>query len=217
MKSTILTAILSLCAVILVVGAALQGADSGVAAAPGVGEGVAASASPTATRTPTATPVPTPAIGFSPSTKIVISVGQMIDLDVVVYNVTDLYAWQISPTSTLTYVQILDVLPGPFLRSDGASTYTVAPVLWSTATTSRAERAAETRLTRDTGVNGSGVIARVRIRGVAKTATAGSLVHIGLRKLVDRNAEDLSLSLVSDGDVPVQVLPKAWLPFVVRN
>jgi hypothetical protein len=217
MKNTILAAVLTICAAMLVGGALLTGAGADVSAAPGVRDVVAATASPTASGTPTATPVPTPAIGFSPSTKIVIGVGQIVDLDVVTYNVTDLYAWQMDFTSTLTYIQILDVQRGPFLRSDGASTYPLAPVLWSTATTSRADRAAETRLALDTGATGTGVIARVRIRGIAKTATAGSPVHIAARKLVDRNAQDITLPLVSSGDVPVQVLWKVELPFVSRR
>jgi hypothetical protein len=215
MKSTIIAAIITLCAAVLVAGALLNGADADVSAAPGVGDEVTV---------PAATPGP--AIGFRHQPRITARTGQSFLVEVVVDNAADLYGWQLAVTANSNYLRLDRIVAGPFLRSDRTNTYFAPPVMHSTSTTNWAKRAAETRLSVNEGVWGNGSIAWVYL--TALKATSGTTVTInpsgGSPKLVDRNAQDLTLSFTNGGDLTVAIgdtVPPYYpfgvsLPFVRR-
>lgn len=168
----------------------------------------------------------TPQFGCSPTT-LTVHTGQTFYLTVAVTDTLDLYAWQFDTQYHPEYLEWVALMPGNHLRSDGAYHYLVPPkVVVSGSTTKEATNAAATRLSKDTGVDGNGVIAYLYFR--AKKKTTGTTVTLNDSMLVDRNALVISKSLVNSGkckviisdSAPVLVQPPVgeliFLPMVNR-
>ena len=204
MSRLVATVGLVLGAVLTVVGAATIAWETGV------------SADPDRTAAAAATATPVPRIGFRDAPQVQTRAGQSFVVDVMVYDVTDLFGWQVDLTCNKEFLRFDGADKGPFLGEDGTGTYYAPPVTYATATTTWVRRAAETRLAVDMGATGTGAIARVSWTAL-KPAPAGTTLSIAARKLVDRNAQDLAVSYASSGNLKVVI--GAWgvdLPYVRR-
>ena len=73
---------------------------------------------------------------------ITVQTGQTFYLTMVVNDVDDLYAWQCDIEYDTDYLELMDVVEGSFLSSDGAQTYFVNPAMMTEET----QWAASTRL-----------------------------------------------------------------------
>ena len=169
--------------------------------------------------TPTQSAAPT--IGFTP-TAVTVQTGQIFYLSVIVNDVIDLYAWQIDVDYSETYLDLLYITTGPFLRSNDIAEYFLPP----TYSLGLAARAAATRLSSHTGLNGAGTIAHAFFKAIKDTTSTS--VTIKNSKLVDRNAIEISKTLINSGrssvtinaNAPVYIQPLAgptvFVPFVRR-
>ncbi len=169
----------------------------------------------------------TPTFGCKPIS-LTVRTGQIFYLTVAVTDTLDLYAWQFDTQYHPETLEWVALIPGNHLRSDGARHYLMPPkVVVSGSTTKEATNAAATRLSKDTGVDGNGVIAYLYFRAI-KPKTTGTTVTLNDSMLVDRNALVISKSLVNSGNckviisdsAPVLVQPPVgeliFMPTIIR-
>lgn len=149
----------------------------------------------------------TPKIGCSP-TNLTVKTGQTFYITVAVTDTSDLYAWQMDASYYNAYLEFVRLLPGNHLRSDGTRYYLVKPGVVTGSTTNEMRLAAYTRLSRNSGTNGSGHIAHIFFRAV-KQKLDGTNVTLNDIKLVDRNALAISKSLVNSGQCKVTISDSA--------
>jgi hypothetical protein len=100
-------------------------------------------------------------LSFSPSSQIV-GIGVNFDVNVSVSNVTELYSYQFDLAYNSSVLQYVNMTLGPFLGSDGASVYELPLNL----TPGLIKNYGATRMGTLSGVNGSGVVAKVRFRSL---------------------------------------------------
>lgn len=166
-----------------------------------------------------------PAVGCKPYL-LTVKTGQVFYFTVAVTETIDLYAWQMDATYYPEYLEFLSIAPGPHLRSDGAADYMVYPVVAAGGTTNEIRLAAETRLGKDTGIDGSGDTAYLFFKAVKKK-TDGTNVTLNDRKFVDRNAREITLSLINSARCKVTISDTAppliqpainplYLPVIMR-
>ncbi len=151
----------------------------------------------------------TPRMGCVPY-QLTVRTGQLFYLPVVVSDTLDLYAWQFSAEYTNQYLEFITLLPGRHLRSDGAQVYRVRPQVKVGTTINETTLAAETRLARDSGVDGNGALAYLLFRAL-KQKTDGTTVTLSATLLVDRNALEISKSLINSGRCRVTIRDDAPL------
>ncbi len=149
----------------------------------------------------------TPKIGCKPY-NLTVKTGQTFYITVAVTDTTDLYAWQLDTTYYPEYLQFVRLLPGDHLRSDGTRYYLVKPGIVTGSTTNEMRLAAYTRLSRDSGTNGSGNIAHIFFRAV-KQKLDGTNITLNDINLVDRNALDISKGLANSGQCKVTISDSA--------
>ncbi len=140
--------------------------------------------------------------GFSPDA-ITVQTGQTFYLTVVVNDISDLYACQSDINYSTTYLEMVNAVKGPFLDSDGAQTYFVAP----TIEPGKARHGALTRMGCDEGVDGSGTIVYIVFRALKKTT--GTTVSLGNILLVDRNAQNIDKGLLNSGRCRITISDEA--------
>ncbi|MEK6945596.1 MAG: cohesin domain-containing protein [Nanoarchaeota archaeon] len=102
-------------------------------------------------------------LSFSPSSQQV-GTGVDFDVNVTVSNVTDLYSFQFDLTYNSSVLQYIGISSGPFLNSDGSTLFELPP---NTGTPGLLDNYAVTRIAVLYGVSGSGVIAKIRFRGLS--------------------------------------------------
>ena len=124
---------------------------------------------------------------------ITVQTGQTFYLTVVVNDVDDLYAGQCDLEYSTDYLELVDAVEGPFLSSDGAQTYYVAPAMAPEET----QWAALTRLAQDEGVAGSGDVVTLFFRALAETSSTS--VRLRNVQMLDRNARDIDRNLLNGG------------------
>ncbi len=124
---------------------------------------------------------------------ITVQTGQTFYLTMVVNDVNDFYAWQCDIEYDADYLELIDVVEGPFLSSDGAQTYFVAPSMMTEET----QWAASTRLAQDEGVTGSGDLITLFFQALEETS--GKSVRLKNVKLLDRNARDIDRDILNSG------------------
>jgi hypothetical protein len=148
-----------------------------------------------------------PKIGCKPY-NLTVKTGQTFYITVAITDTDDLYAWQLDATYYNAYLEFVRLVPGDHLRSDGASYYLVKPGIVPGSTTNEMRLAAYTRLSRDTGMNGSGNIAHIFFRAV-KQKLDGTNVTLNQIKLVDRHPREISTSLGNSGHCKVTISDSA--------
>lgn len=127
----------------------------------------------------------TPLLGCKPAT-LTVRTGQTFYYTIAVTDTTDLYAWQFDMSYSPTYLEFLSVIPSTHLATEGAAGFFVRPI----SATNEVQLASYTRLSKNVGVDGSGDVAYVFFR--AKKATTGYYATLNDRKVVNRNALDVS-------------------------
>ena len=142
-----------------------------------------------------------PTFGCKPY-NLTVKTGQMFYFTVAVTDTIDLYAWQMDATYYPEYLEFQNMVVGNHLISDGALHYLVNPTLVTGVSTNEIRLAAYTRLSKDVGIDGSGTIAYFFFKAVKKK-TDGTNVTLNDRKLVDRNALEVSSSLTNSGHCKV--------------
>lgn len=131
--------------------------------------------------------------------------GQTFYVTLIVTDTQDLYAWQFDTAFNPQYLEFVTVLPSNHLRSDGAQHFVVEPVLVNIgSTTKEARYAAATRLSKDSGVNGSGYLAHVMFKAI-KQKTDGTTIDLKNITLADRNALDIAKDYVNSADCKVTI------------
>lgn len=138
-----------------------------------------------------------PLIGCTPYT-LTVKTGQTFYITVAVTDTIDLYAWQLDASFYPAYLEYVNMVSGDYLRSDGAANYTVQPVLVAGSTLSELTLAANTRLSKDSGIDGSGKVVYLIFRAV-KQKLDGSNITLNDVKMVDRNAILITKSLANSG------------------
>ncbi len=138
-----------------------------------------------------------PVVGCTPYS-LTVKTGQEFYITVAVTDTVDLYAWQLDASYYPEYLQYVKMVSGDFLRSDSASIYPVSPVLSPGSTLNELSWAANTRLSKDTGVNGNGNIVYFVFRAV-KQKLDGSNITLNDTKSVDRNAILISTTRANSG------------------
>jgi len=141
-------------------------------------------------------PAVTPKIGCNPY-NLTVKTGQTFYITVAVSDTTDLYAWQLDATYYPDYLEYVRLVPGNHLRSDGTSYYLVKPGIVTGTTTNEMRLAAYTRLSKNSGADGSGNIAHFFFR--ALKPSSGTNVTLNDIILVDRNALEITKSLINTG------------------
>ncbi len=149
----------------------------------------------------------TPKIGCNPY-NLTVKTGQTFYITVAVTDTNDLYAWQMDASYYPAYLEFVRLVPGDHLRSDGTRYYLVKPGIVTGSTTNEMRLAAYTRLSRNTGINGSGNVAHLFFRAV-KQKLDGTSVTLNHTKLVDRNALEISKSLANSGQCKVYISDSA--------
>jgi hypothetical protein len=140
---------------------------------------------------------------------LTVHTGQTFYITVAVTDTTDLYAWQMDASYNKNYIEIDRIVPGDHLRSDGSLYYLVKPTVITGTTTNEMRLAAYTRLSKDTGVDGSGFVTHIFFHALTQTPTSGINVALNDTKLVDRNALDITKSLVNSGNCKVIISDSA--------
>ena len=130
--------------------------------------------------------------GFSED-KLTVQTGQTFYLTVVVNDVSDLYGCQCDIEYNPEYLEVIDAVDGDFLGSDGADTYFAAPEIEP----GKIQHGALTRLSRDEGITGNGVIFHLSFRALKETN--GKMVSLKNIQLVDRNARDIDKDYLNSG------------------
>jgi hypothetical protein len=102
-------------------------------------------------------------LSLSPSS-IQVAPGEEFDVNVTITDVTELYSFQFDFSFDSSVLQYVSVTQGPFLKSDGAGTFELPP---NTGTPGFLDNYAVTRISTLVGVNGSGVLATLRFRGLS--------------------------------------------------
>jgi hypothetical protein len=158
---------------------------------------------------------------------LTVHTDQTFYITVAVTDTTDLYAWQMDASYNKNYLEFDRIVPGDHLRSDGALYYLVTPTVVTGTTTNVMHLAAYTRLSKDVGVDGSGAIAYIFFHALSQTSTSGINVALGTT-LVDRNALDITKSMVNSGNCKVIIRNSApelqqdpvgelvYLPIILR-
>ncbi len=136
---------------------------------------------------------------------ITVQTGQTFYLTMVVNDVDDLYAWQCDIEYDSDYLELINVVEGPFLSSDGAQTYYVAPAMVSEET----QWAASTRLAQDEGVTGSGDVVTLFFQALDETS--GRSVRLRNVQLLDRNARDIDKDYLNSGRCRITIDDEAAL------
>jgi hypothetical protein len=139
----------------------------------------------------------TPQLGCNPLA-LTVKTGQTFYITVAVTDTTDLYAWQMDASYYHQYLEFVSIAPGNHLREDGALYYKVSPTIVPGSTTDEMRLAAYTRLSKHTGMDGNGAIAHIYFRALAQNLS-GTNVTLNDTKLVDRNALEITKSLVNSG------------------
>ena len=142
--------------------------------------------------------------GFSPSA-VTVQTGQTFYLTVVVNDVNDLYGCQCDIEYNTEYLEMIDAVAGDFLGSDGADTYFAAPEIEP----GKIQHGALTRLSRDEGIAGSGVIFHLSFRALKETS--GKMVSLKNIQLVDRNARDIDKDYLNSGRCRITIDDEAAL------
>ncbi|MFN3309734.1 MAG: cohesin domain-containing protein [Anaerolineales bacterium] len=143
-------------------------------------------------------------VGCQPQ-NFTVRTGQAFYVTLVITDTQDLYAWQFDTAFNPTYLEFVTVLPGSFLRSDGASHFVAQPLLVNSgSTTKEARYAAATRLSKNIGVNGSGHLAHVLFKAI-KEKTDGTTVDLKSILLADRNALEIAKDSVNSADCRVSI------------
>ena len=137
-------------------------------------------------------------ISFSPSSQQV-GTGVDFDVNVTVNNVTDLYSFQFDLTYNSSILQYVGISQGPFLSSDGATLFEMPP---NTGTPGLLDNYAITRIAVLYGVNGSGVIAKIRFRGLSAGTSNLVISNDFLYDSNNTNPQPITHS-VFNGDVTV--------------
>ena len=146
--------------------------------------------------------------GFETS-DVTVQTGQTFYLTMVVNDVNDFYAWQCDIEYDGDYLELTNVVEGPFLSSDGAQTYFVSPAVMTEET----QRAASTRLAQDEGMTGSGDVVTLFFQALEETS--GKSIRLRNIELLDRNARDIDRDLLNSGrciitieeDAPLYIQP----------
>jgi hypothetical protein len=139
----------------------------------------------------------TPQLGCNPLA-LTVKTGQTFYITVAVTDTTDLYAWQMDATYNHDFLEFVSIAPGNHLCQDGALYYKVTPTVVPGSTTDEMRLAVYTRLSKHTGVDGNGSIAHIYFRALSQNL-GGTNVTLNDTKLVDRNALEISKSLVNSG------------------
>lgn len=163
----------------------------------------------------------TPQLGCNPSV-ITVKTGQIFYYTVAVTDTTDVYAWQFDMSYNPTYLEFIGAYPGDHLRSDDAQNYFVQPV----TTSNEVLLVADTRLSKNVGIDGSGNIAHLYFRAIKATTGVNSTINDHM--IVNRNALDVTYSsynsfrckvIISDS-APVYTQPgvghPANLPLILK-
>ncbi len=144
-----------------------------------------------------------------------------------VTNTQDLYAFQFDTAFANQFLEFVIVMPGNHLRSDGAQHLVAQPTLYVGSSTNEVRNAADTRLSRDFGVDGNDGLAHVMFRAL-KQNTSGITVDLKNIILLDRNALEIDKDYLNSADcrvivrndAPLFVQPPVgelvFLPAVVR-
>jgi hypothetical protein len=160
-------------------------------------------------------------IGCPPVT-LQVRTGQRFYFTVVISDVVDLYAWQSDFTYNSSYLEFKRAVYADFLGRDGAELYTQPPV----AMAGSVSQLAETRLSQDQGLDGSGQVLYLEFTALKDTGTGTISVKSVNAELVDRNALEIEKSYLNSGycrvaiddDAPVLIQPligeKIFLPIV---
>jgi hypothetical protein len=113
-------------------------------------------------------------IGCKPY-ELTVKTGQVFYFTVAVTDTLDLYAWQMDATYYPEYLEFLNMVPGNHLRSDDTQHYMVAPTVVTGTTTNEIHLAADTRLGKDTGIDGSGNIAYLFFKAKKQITTGTNM------------------------------------------
>ncbi len=148
-------------------------------------------------------------VGCQPQ-NLTVRTGQTFYVTLAVTDTQNLYAWQFNTKFNKQYLEFITVFPGDQLRVDGARHFLVAPALVSGSTTSEAQNAAATRLSKDSGVNGNGALAHVLFRAL-KQKTDGTTIDLNTILLLDHNALEIQKDYVSGADCKVIIRDNAPL------
>lgn len=164
----------------------------------------------------------TPQLGCKPAV-FTVKTGQIFYYTVAVTDTTDVYAWQFDMSYNPTYLEFIGAYPGDHLRSDSAGNYFVQPVV----TSNEVQLVANTRLSKNVGINGSGYLAHLYFR--AKKATTGVNSTINDHMIVNRNALNVTYSsynsfrckvIISDS-APIYVQPPVGfltnMPVIIKS
>lgn len=139
---------------------------------------------------------------------LTVKTGQTFYITVAVTDTTDLYAWQMDASYYNAYLEFVTIAPGNHLRSDGSRYYLVRPSITPGTTSNEMRLATYTRLSRNTGVDGSGNIAHIYFRAI-KQKLDGTTISLNDTKLIDRNALDISKGLTNSGYCKVYISDSA--------
>ncbi|PWH15306.1 MAG: hypothetical protein DDG59_11505 [Anaerolineae bacterium] len=149
-------------------------------------------------------------VGCQPQS-FTVRTGQTFYVTLAVTDTLDLYAYQFDTAFNKQVLEFVTVLPGSYLRSDGAQHYLAQPSLVDIGSTTREARyAADTRLSQAVGVNGSGALAHVLFRAL-KQKTDGTTVDLKNIILVDRNALEIDKDYIGSADCKVTIRDDAPL------
>lgn len=158
---------------------------------------------------------------------LTVRTGQTFYVTLAVADAPDLYAWQFNTAFSKQYLEFVTMLPGNHLRADGTTDFMVQPVLTIGSSTNEARYAAATRLSTDSGVNGSGPLAHILFRAL-KQKTDGTTVDMNAIILLDHNALEIQKDYINSADcrvtirddAPVYVQPPVgeliFLPIILR-
>jgi hypothetical protein len=172
--------------------------------------------------TPRGAAAATTAVGPDPIA-LTVRTGQTFYVTIAVADVTDLYAWQADVTYSATYLEYVRVVAGDFLCPAGTSHFWVPPV----TSPGLLDNLADTRLSEDAGVDGSGHLFYVVFRALSDTS--GTNVRVTNARLVDRNALEIDKTYINSGNcrvtisatAPVLIQPpledNVYLPQALRN
>lgn len=155
---------------------------------------------------------------------LTVRTGQDFYITVVISDALDLYAWQMDLTFNPAYLEYQYLVIGDRLTSDGANQYIQQP----TSSSNKLDNIAVTRLAENSGVDGSGEVMYMIFTALAEPTSGYTQPDVEDVTLVDRNALDISKTLINSGicrvniadDAPLLIQPPVgrlvYLPLVLK-
>lgn len=126
-------------------------------------------------------------LSISPSAKTV-NKGERFFLDINAENISELYGFQLDINYNQNFLKYLSISEGDFLKSDGATTFSVTP---DNSTAGKIRNYAVTRIMKKNGVNGTGVLATVEFEAMN---FGSSVVYLSNDKLYNSDTNEISHS-----------------------